>query len=81
MLFKTNQITKTQTNTHLGPVDLILLHWPCTTAESTLAAYRGLEAALAAGKTKAIGVSNFNASLLAALLPEMEVKPAVNQCG
>merc|ERR1719272_2395825 len=65
----------------LGPVDLILLHWPCTTHEATLAAYSGLEDALAAGKTRAIGVSNFNATLLDALLPQMKVKPAVNQCG
>ena len=63
------------------PVDLTLLHWPCVTAEETLTAWRGLEAALAAGHTRSIGVSNFNASLLAKLLPSMKVKPAVNQCG
>lgn len=67
----------------LGPVppDLTLLHWPCDTVEQTLVAWRGLEAALAAGHTRSIGVSNFNSSLLAALLPHMKVKPAVNQCG
>ena len=66
----------------LGQVpDLTLLHWPCVTAEETLMAWRGLEAALAAGHTRSIGVSNFNASLLAKLLPSMRIKPAVNQCG
>lgn len=63
------------------PPDLTLLHWPCDTVEQTLVAWRGLEAALHAGKTRAIGVSNFNATLLAKLLPQMKVKPAVNQCG
>ena len=61
--------------------DLTLLHWPCDTVDQTLAAWRGLEVALQAGKTRAIGVSNFNDTLLAMLLPQMKVKPAVNQCG
>jgi hypothetical protein len=36
----------------LGPIDLLLLHWPCAGAnavEDTLAAWQGLEAALNAG--------------------------------
>jgi hypothetical protein len=66
----------------LGTVpDLTLMHWPCITAAQTLAAWKGLEAAQAAGHSRAIGVSNFNASLLAELLPQMEIKPAANQCG
>ena len=36
----------------------------CNTLLQTLAAWQGLEAALAAGKTRSIGVSNFNASLV-----------------
>ena len=64
-----------------GPVNLTLLHWPCITLAQTLTAWRGLEAALAAGHTASIGVSNFNASLLAKMLPEVKVRPAVNQCG
>jgi len=63
------------------PVDLLLLHWPCNTLEETLTAYAALEDALEKGYTRAIGVSNFNASLLEAALPKMKVKPAVNQCG
>eukprot|EP01046_Picozoa_sp_COSAG06_P041585 COSAG06_NODE_5180_length_3656_cov_2.089401_1_plen_232_part_10 len=61
--------------------DLTLLHWPCITLEQTLTAWRGLETALADGHTHAIGVSNFNASLLAKMLPKVNVTPAVNQCG
>ena len=65
----------------LGNVDLILLHWPCNTYEQTLQAYTDLEAALTAGSTRAIGVSNFNASLLARLSKDIKTQPAVNQCG
>jgi 2,5-diketo-D-gluconate reductase A len=61
--------------------DLTLLHWPCITLEQTLTAWRGLETTLADGHTRAIGVSNFNASLLAKMLPKVNVTPAVNQCG
>jgi len=63
-----------------GPADLMLLHWPCTTVDETVKAYAQLEEALAQGKTRAIGVSNFNASVLNQFLPQVKVKPAVNQC-
>ena len=65
----------------LGQMDLILLHWPCATTEQTVAAYADLETALEQGMTRAIGVSNFNASLLDAMIPAVKVPPAVNQCG
>ena len=32
-------------------------------------------------KARAIGVSNFNASALSQLLPQVSIKPAINQCG
>jgi len=35
----------------------------------------------ASGKAKAIGISNFNATLVKDLLAVANVKPAVNQCG
>jgi 2,5-diketo-D-gluconate reductase A len=63
------------------PVNLILLHWPCDTLDETVAFYQQLEAALARGDTRAIGVSNFNHSMLEALISRTKVKPAVNQCG
>jgi diketogulonate reductase-like aldo/keto reductase len=61
-------------------VDLALLHWPCTDMAQSIAAYRALEAFQRAGKARAIGVSNFNSSQLAALLAAATVPPAVNQC-
>ena len=63
-----------------GQADLVLLHWPCDSMEQSIAAYRALEAFHAAGKARAIGVSNFNSSQLAALLAVAKVPPAVNQC-
>jgi len=65
----------------LGKSDLLLLHWPCDTLADTLAAYAQLEDALEQGLTRAIGVSNFNVSMLKKMLPAIKVKPAVNQCG
>merc|ERR1712031_35190 len=61
--------------------DLILLHWPCATMEDTIAAYKQLEPLVENGKARSIGISNFNASLIDALLKEVTVPPAVNQCG
>uniref|UniRef100_A0A7S0J8M2 NADP-dependent oxidoreductase domain-containing protein n=1 Tax=Calcidiscus leptoporus TaxID=127549 RepID=A0A7S0J8M2_9EUKA len=62
-------------------VDLMLLHWPCDELEGSVAAYKAMQALLPSGRVKAIGVSNFNASALAALMSRISVKPAVNQCG
>ena len=66
----------------LGSVpDLVLMHWPCDDFEGTLAMWRAMETLVAQGLTRSIGVSNFNASLLSALLAHAVVKPVVNQCG
>lgn len=64
----------------MDQVDLILLHWPCNTAEETSRTYAELEEALAQGKTRAIGVSNFNTTNYEDLSKTAKVKPAVNQC-
>ena len=67
--------------------DLTLLHAPVSvggkqSVEATVQRWVELEAGLAAGLTKAIGVSNFGHELLAALMkdPRTKVVPAVNQC-
>ena len=68
--------------------DLTLLHGPCHTTEAgdgtelTILRWLQMEAGLAAGLTKAIGVSNFDSTLLAAMLadPRVQIVPAVNQC-
>ena len=65
----------------VAEVDLLLLHWPCDTWEDTMQTYRAMEAAFTAGKARAIGISNFNASMVARMLRDATVKPTVNQCG
>lgn len=57
-------------------VDLLLIHQPFGDYYGT---YRALERALATGKTRAIGVSNFFADRLVDLCNFVEVKPHVNQ--
>ena len=63
----------------LSYADAILMHWPCDSAEDTLATWRVLERAAFAGQTRAIGVSNFNSSALESLLLQARIKPALNQ--
>jgi len=61
-------------------IDLLILHQPLPSAfERTLDAYRALETLLAAGKVRAIGVSNFMVEHLTTLLDRATVVPAVNQ--
>lgn len=57
-------------------IDLLLLHWP---VDGYVAAWKELEAALSAGKVRAIGVSNFMEPHLQDILEVAEVVPAVNQ--
>lgn len=64
----------------LGYLDLYLLHWPVPTDfGATVAAYRAAEDALAEGRVRAIGVSNFLPAHLDRLIAETDVTPAVNQ--
>ena len=66
----------------LPQVDLMLLHWPCSTMAGTIKTYRALEQFKLAGKAKAIGISNFNSSAIDALYAAgLRVEPSVNQCG
>merc|ERR1712032_1765480 len=62
--------------------DITLLHSPCDTLEETIGRYLELQVVLKKGLTKAIGVSNFNKSMLEAFAadPRITVTPAVNQC-
>lgn len=61
----------------LGAPDLLLLHWPVT--GQRLAAWAELERLQAAGRLRAIGVSNFMVPHLQELLARARVVPAVNQ--
>jgi diketogulonate reductase-like aldo/keto reductase len=61
-------------------IDLLILHQALPSAfDRTLDAYRALEALLADGKVRAIGVSNFMVEHLTRLLDRAKVVPAVNQ--
>lgn len=61
-------------------IDLLILHQALPSAfDRTLEAYRALETLLAAGKVRAIGVSNFMVEHLRRLLDRCAVVPAVNQ--
>ncbi|HFI0463714.1 TPA: aldo/keto reductase [Streptococcus suis] len=69
----------------LDYLDLYLIHWPSPKAsrdqwkEGNAQAWRAMEEAVAAGKIKSIGVSNFMPHHLDALLETATITPAVNQ--
>ncbi len=61
-------------------IDLLILHQALPSAfDRTLEAYRALETLLAEGKVRAIGVSNFMAEHITALLEHAGSVPAINQ--
>lgn len=63
----------------LGYVDLYLIHWPTPTRDRYLDTWRAMEKIYADGRSRAIGVSNFQANHLHRLAAESTVPPAVNQ--
>ena len=61
-------------------VDLFLIHWPLPGIDvDFVETWKALEEIYASGRSKAIGVSNFNAHHLRKLHGETDVIPAVNQ--
>jgi diketogulonate reductase-like aldo/keto reductase len=58
-------------------VDLYLVHWPVEGLRHDT--WRAMEAILAAGKTRSIGVSNYTVRHLDELLGRAKVPPSVNQ--
>lgn len=60
-------------------LDLYLIHWPAPATAKYLESWRALEQLLAAGKVRAIGVSNFEPEHLQAVLDLGGTVPAVNQ--
>ncbi|MFE9064563.1 aldo/keto reductase [Streptomyces violaceusniger] len=60
-------------------VDLYLIHWPTPARDLYLDTWRALEKLLADGRTRAIGVSNFQPAHLRRLLDHSGVVPVINQ--
>lgn len=60
-------------------LDLFLIHWPLPAVGDFVETWRALEEIYGSGRTRAIGVSNFQTSHLRRLLEETETVPAVNQ--
>jgi diketogulonate reductase-like aldo/keto reductase len=63
----------------LDYVDLYLIHWPAPARDRYVESWSALEKLLADGRTRAIGVSNFQPAHLRRLLDGSDVVPAVNQ--
>jgi len=63
----------------LDYVDLMLIHSPASDCKTTQEQWRALEDFYAAGKAKAIGVSNYCLSSFACINETAKVQPALNQ--
>lgn len=72
-------------NLNCDCLDLYLMHWPASKAlhpdwaEINHSVWRQMEALVEAGMVRHVGLSNFNARQLEALLPHCSILPAVNQ--
>lgn len=60
----------------LGPVDLVMVHWPMPGKH--IDAYLALEELVRAGKTKALGISNYSPEDYEDLMEQASIKPQVN---
>lgn len=63
----------------LDYVDLYLIHWPTPKFDEYVETYKALEILYKDGRTKAIGVCNFDIEHLQRIIDECEIVPAVNQ--
>jgi 2,5-diketo-D-gluconate reductase A len=63
----------------LDHVDLYLIHWPSPTRGLYIESWLALEQIKAAGKTRSIGVSNFQVPHLEEIIAASDTVPAVNQ--
>lgn len=79
-LLAANREAKSAAKLGIEQIDLLILHQPLPSRfDLTAEAYRALEALLADGRVRAIGVSNFMPEHLDRLLATASVVPAVNQ--
>lgn len=63
----------------LDYVDLYLIHWPTPAYDEYVETYKALERLYKDGRTKSIGVCNFDIEHLQRLIDECDVVPAINQ--
>ena len=63
----------------LDYLDLYLIHWPAPATDAFLESWKALQELLAAGRVRAIGVSNFLPEHLAKVIAVGGTIPAVNQ--
>ena len=63
----------------LDYLDLYLMHWPGLDEALMIDTWQGMEDLYKNDKVKNIGVSNFNAEHLEALLAQVSIKPVINQ--
>lgn len=63
----------------LDHLDLYLIHWPTPKRDRFVETWRAFEKVLADGRTRAIGVSNFQPAHLRRVIDETGTVPAVNQ--
>lgn len=63
----------------LDYVDLYLIHWPTPMYDKYVDTYKALEKIYQDGRTKAIGVCNFDIEHLQRIIDECGIIPAVNQ--
>lgn len=64
----------------VGALDLVLLHFPCSTDAGNQAVWEGLLQAKHLGLTRSIGVSHFTQAQLESIMSLGKGGPAVNQC-
>lgn len=63
----------------LDYLDLYLIHWPTPMYDNYVESYKALEKIYRDGRTKAIGVCNFDIEHLQRIIDECDIIPAVNQ--
>jgi 2,5-diketo-D-gluconate reductase A len=63
----------------IDQLDLYLIHWPRPRIDKYVETWRAFEKLLADGRTRAIGVSNFQPAHLRRVIDETGTVPAVNQ--
>lgn len=63
----------------LDYVDLYLIHWPMPATDKYADTWKAFEKILSDGRSRAIGVSNFQPPQLQRLIDEYDIVPAVNQ--